>query len=284
MTRSTRTADTFGRMSLLAVLAVLAPACNQLTALDESDSVSGGSTTVPQAVLDAFQNSCALGTACHGAGGQTPALEAANIGALIGTQYVNIGDVQGSYIAVKMLSQGVLDNLGAMRVGARMPLGFDYAAGDPTTLANTEVILAWIAGADFPGGAGDSSTGAATDSGMTTGDMTTGAVEASFANVRTMLFKPACSCHQSAPNAGNGNLELSDAVAYANIVDQPSGDLPSMPYVTPMDPSKSYLYLKLTGEHLAAGGKGSKMPLGPALSDAQMTLIADWITAGAPEN
>lgn len=264
----------------LAVLALAA--CNQLEAIEE-DTDSGGGNTVPQAVLDAFQNSCALGTACHGAGGQTPALEAGSIAGLIGSNYINIGDIPGSYIAVKMLSQTVLDNIGATRTGARMPLGFDYAAGDAATLANTEVILAWIAGAEFPGGGGGESTGDATDTGeMTDTGMTTGAPPpATFNDVQSKVFMPACSCHLSTPGAANGNLELSDAVAYDNIVDVPSGDVASMPYVTPMDPANSYLWLKLTGDYMAAGGKGSKMPLGPALSQEQLDLVQGWILAGA---
>ncbi len=273
----------FPRTLCAPALALALAACNQLEAIEEeTDSAAGG--TVPQAVLDAFQNSCALGTACHGAGGQTPALEAGSIAGLIGTNYVNIGDIPGSYIAVKMLSQSVLDNIGATRMGMRMPLGFDFAAGDPATLENTEIILAWIAGAEFPGGGGGS-TGDATTGGMTDTGMTTGAPpDAAFDDVQSMVFMPACSCHLATPGAANGNLELTDAVAYMNIVDVASGDLPAMPYVTPMDPTNSYLWLKLTGDHIAAGGKGSKMPLGPALSQEQLDLVQGWILAGAVDD
>lgn len=53
--------------------------------------------------------------------------------------------------------------------------------------------------------------------------------------------------------------------------------LPEMPWVTPGDAENSYLYLKITGAHVDAGGIGNRMPIGPALTTEQTDLVRDWI-------
>jgi hypothetical protein len=55
--------------------------------------------------------------------------------------------------------------------------------------------------------------------------------------------------------------------------------------VVPHEPDKSYLYLKLTGEHAAAGGSGSPMPFQPdVLSPAELAIFKEWIELGAPDD
>jgi mono/diheme cytochrome c family protein len=55
--------------------------------------------------------------------------------------------------------------------------------------------------------------------------------------------------------------------------------------VEPGKPETSYLYLKLTGEHLAAGGTGETMP-SPQMPLAQHDIdtIRAWIAQGAGRN
>jgi len=73
------------------------------------------------------------------------------------------------------------------------------------------------------------------------------------------------------------------ALSYATMVDTPSLDVPSMPR---MDCSgglvdNSYLWHKLSGTQVAAGGNGSRMPLGgPFLATADMDLIRAWVESG----
>jgi hypothetical protein len=75
---------------------------------------------------------------------------------------------------------------------------------------------------------------------------------------------------------------LSAATAYANIVNVPSAEEPSLLRVKPGDAAHSYLYQKITG---ALGIVGSMMPLsGGPLSANDMALIQQWINAGAPNN
>ncbi len=65
-------------------------------------------------------------------------------------------------------------------------------------------------------------------------------------------------------------------VAAVNYTAQQAGLL----RVKPGDPSNSFLIIKLTGPPPA---DGSPMPLGKApLTSAQIKLISDWITQGAP--
>jgi hypothetical protein len=56
-----------------------------------------------------------------------------------------------------------------------------------------------------------------------------------------------------------------------------------MPLVTPGDLEASYLWRKVDGRHLTAGGLGEAMPLGrAALTQAQTDLLRRWIEGGAP--
>jgi hypothetical protein len=138
-----------------------------------------------------FDDRCNL-PACHG-GGTVQAslnLEAANSAGIIGrpaTQnpslpLVEIGNVPGSYLAIKILPDAELMDLGLMRLGLAMPNG---AVIDAATQQDLALVLGWIAGADLPGGGtggtsmgtdgGTSSAGTGTASASTgTGDSTTG--------------------------------------------------------------------------------------------------------------
>ena len=52
--------------------------------------------------------------------------------------------------------------------------------------------------------------------------------------------------------------------------------------VTPNDPGQSYLLLKvLNQQSKVIGGRGSPMPLGKPLSDAQTCILISWIKSGA---
>lgn len=255
-------------------LAVLALAgCNQLEKLDETDSA--GESGIPPEVRAAFEQSCGKG-GCHVSGGPAPTLAGGALDELVGTKYVTIGDIPASYIAVKMLPDATLEALGLKREsGGRMPLDQDFL--NP----NNQIILAWIAGAEFAEttGGGGTTGDTATGEPGTTGDPSA----PTFTNVQA-IFTASCGCHLAAPGIGNGMLSLLEADAHANIVDKKSVGLPTMNQITPMDPSNSYLYLKLTGEFVTAGGKGDKMPLGPALTPEQLMLIQEWIDAGAPND
>jgi hypothetical protein len=104
-----------------------------------------------------------------------------------------------------------------------------------------------------------------------------------FANDIQTIFNLNCViCHQGA-NAPAG-LNLAVNSAYKNLVNVKSNESPLM-RVSPGAPDKSYLLNKLLGTQGNAGGSGAQMPYGaPPLSQAQITLIQQWISQGAPNN
>src|SRR5262249_51904784 len=84
-------------------------------------------------------------------------------------------------------------------------------------------------------------------------------------------------CHLN-PGAQQGQ-DLSDGMAWSNIVGVPSMEDPNLPRVAPGNPDGSYLILKLQG---SAGIVGERMPFGgPYLSQAEIDVIRKWILDGA---
>lgn len=103
-----------------------------------------------------------------------------------------------------------------------------------------------------------------------------------FGQVQTILTANCTSCHGGGSPAAN--LNLTAEVAYVNLVNAPSTSVPSLMRVNPGNPQLSYLYLKVTDQHLENGGRGRPMPLGGVrLADADVAEIERWIADGAPE-
>lgn len=102
----------------------------------------------------------------------------------------------------------------------------------------------------------------------------------SFAGQILPLLKSRCLvCH--IPGGESGGLSLHPTSAYENLVGVKSTQSP-LPRVSPGKPEESYLFLKLTGEHLRAGGTGERQPFGEApLSAEDIDLVRRWIATGA---
>ena len=268
------TANTVGLMSALALTA----GCNQLEAI-ATDGGSGGGGGIPVEVRAAFEGSCGK-SGCHVPGGVQPPLAGAELDGILtgesnGVPYVTIGDTANSYIAIVMLPDPVLSELGLTRTVPRMPADVDFL--NP----NNQVILSWIAGAEFPGGGmmGET-TGDMTDTDGTGGDMTTGAPEANFASVQEIITA-SCSCHAGPASADNGNLNFPAMDLHTALVGvkAPSVDLN---LIEAGDPEASYLYLKVAGGYEDEGGVGDLMPPTMGLmDDDKVALIEAWILAGA---
>lgn len=261
------------RFALLA--SALLPACNQLEAVDQD---TGGGSSMPPVVRQAFEESCGK-AGCHTESGVTPPLAGASLDNLVGTKYVTIGDLAASEIAVQMLPDATLVELGVTRPNPlRMPLDLDYF--NP----NNYTILAWIAGAEFEGGEVATSTGGEEESTAGSEESTGGdePLLPTWANVKLQVVNSMkCSCHGGTPNdAANGNFIIDDML-YDTLVNAPSDDFPDKNLVTPMDPDNSYLYMKLVG---APGILGGAMPLGVQLPEEDLDLVKRWIEAGAPND
>ncbi len=107
---------------------------------------------------------------------------------------------------------------------------------------------------------------------------------ATFTRVQNEIFTPTCGvigCHDPLGKDSSANMILTAGRAYAQIVNQPSTETPSLSRIKPDDVANSYLYRKITGQ----GITGERMPLGgPYLNDAQIQLVKNWIRRGAPND
>jgi len=104
-----------------------------------------------------------------------------------------------------------------------------------------------------------------------------------FTQIQTQIFTPVCAragCH-AAGSAPSG-LVLEAGQSYGLLVGHASSENSSLDRVSPGNPDRSYLILKLRGD---PGITGERMPLGgPYLTSDQIAGIAAWIRAGAPND
>lgn len=104
---------------------------------------------------------------------------------------------------------------------------------------------------------------------------------ATFTRVQAEIFTPSCAlsgCHAGAnPQQG---MELSAGRSYAQIVNVRAVESTRL-RIAPGDTAASYLVSKVSGD---ATITGVRMPPGGALSPEQMTLLADWVRRGAPND
>jgi len=99
----------------------------------------------------------------------------------------------------------------------------------------------------------------------------------SFAADLQPVFDAHCiGCHGASGLAG---MDLRDGQSRANLVNVPSTSY-DLPRVTPGDPERSILYLKLSG----APGVGDRMPQGGSLDAATIERFRIWIAEGARDN
>jgi hypothetical protein len=101
------------------------------------------------------------------------------------------------------------------------------------------------------------------------------------ADVLPILRTSCQSCHSG--RSPSGGLNMSDSLAFANLINQGSGQLRGMDLVEPGDSTRSYLALKIQNTHRAAGGSGTQMPPSTSLTRENVAIITSWIDAGAVE-
>jgi hypothetical protein len=88
-------------------------------------------------------------------------------------------------------------------------------------------------------------------------------------------------CHaERTGDPADGGLDLSGDPVEA-LVGVPSTQSLDMVLVEPGDHLYSYVWNKLNGTQSIAGGSGTSMPLGGAMTEAEIDLVAEWIDAGA---
>ena len=123
-----------------------------------------------------------------------------------------------------------------------------------------------------------------TTTNTTTPATTTSSAGVSFSRDIQPIFTANCVvCHTG--SNGPGGLSLDPGSAYKNLVNVKSTEATSLNRVSPGAPDKSYLINKLLGTQTQAGGSGAQMPFGASpLPQATISLIQQWISAGAPNN
>lgn len=145
---------------------------------------------------------------------------------------------------------------------------------DSTTVANGDVALT----AEADDEAGNTGTSAAIN--VTVEN----AQPVSLADIQDQVFGPTCSGCHSGPSGGAlpAGMDLSStADSFANLVGVSSVQV-SLNRVEPGDPDNSYLIRKLEG---GPNISGSRMPQDrPALDQATINMIRQWISEGAQNN
>ncbi len=101
-----------------------------------------------------------------------------------------------------------------------------------------------------------------------------------FTNNTTNPGGTCTNCHTG--NSPPAQLNLSAALAHAQLVNIAAQELGSMKRVTPNNTAQSYLFHKVQGDQGAVGGSGGQMPAGqPQLTAGQRNDIQTWINGGA---
>ncbi len=113
-------------------------------------------------------------------------------------------------------------------------------------------------------------------------EATESGTQVSFKRQIQPIFDANCViCHQNA--SAQEGLVLEDGKAYAYIVGKPSHEA-NMLLVSPRSAESSYLLRKIDGTHIAAHGRGERMPLGEQLDPNDIITVRNWIEAGAENN
>ena len=116
-------------------------------------------------------------------------------------------------------------------------------------------------------------------------------LEPTFASVQKNVFeltdsagRNACTnCHTNVGRNPAGGMNLLHDVAYDQLVNANSTEVPSLKRVSPGNPDGSYLSHKIEGR---PGIVGRRMPFNgpPYMTDGQILIVRRWIEIGAPRN
>ena len=192
-------------------------------------------------------------------------------GTLKGT--VTLSATASSPVGVKQVQ--FFANSAAIGTATAAPFSVQW---DTTKVADGNVTLT--------AAATDSDSNVATSSPVTVSVSNAAAPSVSLEQVQSQIFTPICSgCHSGNGAGLPGVMNLTAGNSFANIVNKPSLEQSNLDRIKPNDPTNSYLVQKVKG---SPGISGSRMPLGcsgsSCLSDAQINLIVQWVSEGAPNN
>lgn len=96
------------------------------------------------------------------------------------------------------------------------------------------------------------------------------------------IFDQSCAfagCHST--NSPAAGLDLTEGKSRDSLLEIAAMQAPDVPLVTALNPTNSYLMVKLT----SMGTSGQRMPInGDVLNESQLELVRTWILQGAPDN
>ena len=247
--------------------------------LSESSASDGNTETEPETTTgsglftrvqqEVFDTDCAL-SGCHTGSASPLGLNLAE-----GKSYADLVNKGSNQIDSLLLvepynadaSYLVQKIEGSAGGGDQMPLN-----RPPLSSEQTELVRAWINEGALEDAASDEQEEAA--------------LEPTLSNIQKYIFDTTCtSCHSGDYTAGA--LDLSEGKSYVQLVNRYlQFDAANNILVVPGDPDNSFLLKKLTGTGLGtindSDYKGQQMPLGgPYLEEDELTLIRQWIVAGA---
>ncbi len=162
--------------------------------------------------------------------------------------------------------------------GSPMPL-----ANQPLNASEVVAIACWIEGTADEGGA-------ETDSVINYDDCEYAAElvappdggGATLSGHIQPIFDQSCAfagCHST--NSPAAGLDLTEGKSRDALLEIAAMQAPDVPLVTALNPTNSYLMVKLT----SMGTSGQRMPInGDTLNDSQLELVRTWILQGAPDN
>jgi hypothetical protein len=109
-------------------------------------------------------------------------------------------------------------------------------------------------------------------------------IEPTLSSISANVFVPRCSSSACHAGTGSAPLDLTEAAAFTALVNAPAAQTEEMPLVSPLEPDRSYLMLKLLGTFASTGSGGVMPPDGELLGDDALQAIQDWILNGAPND
>lgn len=142
---------------------------------------------------------------------------------------------------------------------------------------HTSLFATLLITACLTSGCGGSSGGGGGDD----GDDGSGQLEPTLSSIQDNIFTPVCTeCH--AGTTAPEGLRLEEGLAYDNLVEIPSEQVPELFRVEPNAPDNSYLVRKLEGTQSV----GARMPRNgpPFLEQSEIDVIRQWISDGAMDD
>lgn len=109
-------------------------------------------------------------------------------------------------------------------------------------------------------------------------------LEPTFSSISAVVFTPRCTSSACHGGTGSAPLDLTPDKAWLALVNAPSTQTEEMPLVSPQEPERSYLLLKVLGTHATTGFGAAMPPDGDTLGDDAVAAITGWIANGAPND